>query len=77
MSRQRTLTIWSVPDCFELFKTNVENCRYCHSGVQTLHKPDSNGNSAACTEHKLNQGHRGCIINILRPIERCWMADGR
>ncbi len=55
------LTIWSVPDCFELFKTNVDK-RWCgHSGVQTQQQPDSNGNSVACTEHNL--GDRGFIVN--------------
>ncbi len=61
MSCQWMLTIWSVPDCFELFKRNVDKCRCGHSMVQTQHNPDSNGNSIACTEHNL--GGRGSIVN--------------
>ncbi len=75
MSRQWTLTIWSVPDCFEIFKTIRDKCWCGHSGVQTQHISDSNGNSFACKEHNL--GHRGSIINIWCPKERRWMADGR
>ncbi len=45
------LTICSVPDCYELFKTNVDKCQFSHSGVQTQHNPDSNSNSIACMEH--------------------------
>ncbi len=54
MSCQWTLTIWSVPDCFKLFKTNMSKCWCGHSGVQTQQHPDSNSNSNACTEHNLS-----------------------
>ncbi len=72
MSLQWMLTIWSVPDCFEHFKTIRDKC-WCHSGVQTKHNHDSNGDSVVCTEHNLS--HHGSIVNIWRLIERWWMAD--
>ncbi len=62
MSHQWTLTIWSVPDCFELFKTNVANAVWSFRAANpTQPWLERQYRRVACTEHNL--GGCGSIVN--------------